>query len=496
MRRCFRTMRWALAGLLLLSGCGETSRPSTAPTSARTSKKAAARAVEPRRLHAANHYSLLPLPADISAADTAEMMPKSQITSGEFRRLPKPNQTAVVNAPRHHGSSAKFWHVGSSPAIPVDLTQADWPSRVSCVPQVAMPNLNRRLPDTFESLPADSATARPDLTRQVSPRIYDLPPTKPELPSLDSAYPRDARMSTAWVNGGSSFHSVSERANGIIDRGFEMAEKGAIYSAKTEFKQALRVLSQALDAHYGGQEFSAALAAGWTALEEADDFAAHGQQGPVVNVELIVGLHQTPILKPYDLRPVSPVLAMQHYYVYAEEALLDACGHAPVASRAMFGLGKLHMVLGEISPSAERLHGPKAMAFHQVALLLDSQNYLAANELGVMLARCGKLPEARDMLQQSVALHPLPETWRNLSVVHQRLGEMTLASQSHANWQYASQQSSVAAGAGAPAVQWVTPQVFAQETNRDTSEALLPQPAPLPRQAAAVPGQKSGFLWW
>jgi uncharacterized protein HemY len=54
------------------------------------------------------------------------------------------------------------------------------------------------------------------------------------------------------------------------------------------------------------------------------------------------------------------------------------------------------------------------------------------------LARFGKLQEARAALQHSVALNPLPETWQNLSVVHQRLGEAELAAQSVANWQLAS----------------------------------------------------------
>ncbi|MEO8494309.1 MAG: tetratricopeptide repeat protein, partial [Planctomycetota bacterium] len=272
-------------------------------------------------------------------------------------------------------------------------------------------------------------------------RIVEAKAPKPPIPPLTKQSAAAPSGSAGWLMTGTSLVAVSQRADGMIDHGYVLAEKGAYYSAQTEFKQALRTVAQALDAHYGGSHHSQALAAGWLALDEAGDFSAQSQRGPVVDVGLIVESHQTRLLKDYALNGVSPVLAMQHYFAFAQEQLVEACGRAPVASRALHGLGKIHMVLGEKSGSAERLHGPKAIAFQQAALTTDPGNFLAANEMGVLLARFGKLQEARTVLQYAVSRSPLPETWQNLSVVHQRLGEADLAAQAFAHWQVASQQS-------------------------------------------------------
>ncbi len=286
----------------------------------------------------------------------------------------------------------------------------------------------------------------------------------------------------------------------MVDRGFRLAEKGAFYSAKSEFRQALRTVSQALDTHFATNEYSESLEAGWLALDEADDFSAHSQRGPRVDVELIVESHQSPILKNYDLTGVSPVLAMQHYFVHAQERLVQAGGRAPVASRALHGLGKLHMVLGEKSTSAARLHGPKAMAFHQTALTTDPTNFMAANELGVLLARFGKLQEARNLLQYAVSFYPTPETWQNLSTVHQRLGEASLAFQANANWQVSLQQVAATDPMTRQAnnrsmVQWVPPQAFiGQKPNASGMPAM---PAAVPQTEVPLQAKKkSGFLWW
>jgi tetratricopeptide (TPR) repeat protein len=285
----------------------------------------------------------------------------------------------------------------------------------------------------------------------------------------------------------------------MIDHGFQLAEKGAYYSAQTEFKQALRTVSQALDAHFGGSHYSEALAAGWLALEEAGDFSTQSQRGPVVDVGLIVESHRTPLLKDYALNDVSPVLAMQHYFSFAQEQLVEACGHAPVASRALHGLGKIHMVLGEKLAPAERLQGPKALAFQQAALATDPGNFLAANELGVLLARFGNLHEARSVLLYSVSLYPLPETWQNLSVVHQRLGEADLAAQALANWQLALQQSGSQSSSqhayNRSMVQWVPPQAFAGQQPGSPHAPSMHQPTRQPEQPMQAK-QKSGFLWW
>ncbi len=481
-----------LAGLSLLHGCADSSAPSQATSRADHRATAGAAVV------AATHYESVATIDLLLDERVFAPLPATQTRSGEIRRLPPVN--SFVAPPRSARSmpvaAQRFErlpsldHVAAAQPRPyaIDLSEKDEPALTPPVVSLA--------PSVIKVVTEKAETPQPVVPER---RYVPAEPAKPPLPRLTKQAAAAPSGSAGWLMTGTSLVAVSQRADGMIDRGFLLAEKGAYYSAQTEFKQALRTVTQALDTHFGGSHYSEALAAGWLALDEADDFAAQSQRGPVVDVGLIVESHQTPLLKDYSMHDVSPVLAMQHYFVFAQEQLVEACGRAPVASRALHGLGKIHMVLGEKSGSAERLHGPKAMAFQQAALSTDPANFLAANELGVLLARFGKLPEARSVLRHSVAIQPLPETWQNLTVVHQRLGEADLAAQSHANWQMASQQ----AGSQSPSqqvdnrsmVQWVSPQAFAGPQPGSPYAPSMPVPAPQPQRPNQAK-KKSGFIWW
>ena len=67
------------------------------------------------------------------------------------------------------------------------------------------------------------------------------------------------------------------------------------------------------------------------------------------------------------------------------------------------------------------------MVCYQAALIVYPKNYMAANDLGVLLARCGDFNSSPVMLEHSLSLSQQPETWSNLAVVYQQLGQTTLA---------------------------------------------------------------------
>jgi tetratricopeptide (TPR) repeat protein len=267
----------------------------------------------------------------------------------------------------------------------------------------------------------------------------------------------------------------------LIARAFSLAERGALYSARSEFYQALRTITKALDANRGEPSYTQALVDGLQALKEAEDFVGRSTPLPAdVDVASVVATHRTPVLKGYDTSTSPAVLAMQHYYTYAQEQLAQACAGAPVASRALYGIGKVHTTLGETSSREKKNHGTKAMAFYQAALLVDANNYRASNELGVLFARFGQLHEASHLLRRSVAIHPQPETWHNLAVVHERLGEFHLASLAQYEWQRSRQAYSLANTnrQGGALVEWVAPSAFARTapTNPPTAMPFRPQP--------------------
>ena len=125
------------------------------------------------------------------------------------------------------------------------------------------------------------------------------------------------------------------------------------------------------------------------------------------------------------------------------------------------------------------------MVFYQAALLAYPNNFMAANDLGVLLAQCGNYADARTMLEHSLALSPQSATWHNLAVVYGQLGQPALARQ--ADQQAAMLQQAEMArrqtslGTANNSVLWMDPQTFAQtSTNtprlarRDSATAVTP----------------------
>ncbi len=224
--------------------------------------------------------------------------------------------------------------------------------------------------------------------------------------------------------------NVGQRAEAQVRVGFELAERGAVYSAKIEFTQALETLAQTYDAQLGSNIHAKALAAGLRALQESDDFLTRdGQLQSDVNVPLVVAGHQTPVLQgdAEYLTKISPLQAVQQYLTYAQQQLSLAAGPEPAGSLALYGLGKLYTGSDRVRGAAALLSPPKAVVFHQAALMANPKNFLAANELGVLLAKFGRLPDAKRLLLMSVTAHGQAAAWRNLAVVHQSLGEADLS---------------------------------------------------------------------
>jgi tetratricopeptide (TPR) repeat protein len=463
----------SLAGLSVLSGCGNS--PGSAQATKVTERQQSVR----NAIVVAAHYESSTSVHDLSDESRSVVQPRSQLFPVRMERLPLVFRMPAVR-PRFDRLPA-----------------------IECVTADVLPTIADQVPEQEPVETSVLSTKQPAAEKA----------SKSSLPLL-AAMTKVPSGATDWLIAGEALSPVAQQANATIDRGFRLAEKGAYYTARTEFNQALRTVSQAMDAHFGGLLHSDALAAGWVALEEADDFSTHSRRGPSVDVRLIVDSHQTPVLKSYSLTDVSPVVAMQYYFAFAQQQLATACGSAPVASRALHGLGKIHMVLSEKSTSSERLHGPKALAFQQAALAADPANALAANELGVLLARFGKLREARTVLQHAITVSPLPQTWQNLAVIHHRLGEAELASQSKANWQIMRQQNEALSSQAADQklVQWVAPEAFAGQTALPQSvppvqsvrpvqsvkpvQSVRPAPRPVAVPKPQIQAKKKGVFWW
>jgi tetratricopeptide (TPR) repeat protein len=272
---------------------------------------------------------------------------------------------------------------------------------------------------------------------------------------------------------------VSEQAATMSRRAYGMAQKGMLFSAKRELVQALQLVAQARDVQSRATIHSQALSAGLTALKEAEDFSPSSNRGDPLDVSSVARGHRTTILK--SAADLPPVVAQQQYFAYAQQQLALAAGNEPGASHALYTLGKIHAATSAEGNASQSLDGPRAMVFYQAALAVDARNYLAANELGVLLARYGQLDEARRALVHSVSTRPHAQGWQNLAVVHRRLGEPELARLAEHERELLAKNPAAAPHTSADQlIEWVDPKTFA---SRGTHQQDWPAPA----TAAASP---------
>ncbi len=362
------------------------------------------------------------------------------------------------------GETAPLWSMDVPPHLP---------------PFPSMPSTADRSTDQSRDQPTDqSAEAGEDPVDELQPVILPpppafLPPVKAAKPSydVDPVEPTPVDQAPALIEEPAllpppnavrirsrELELLAREADLHTRRAFELASRKAYFSARAEFITALRLVAQGLDNEYQTDRHSRALAAGLTALDEAGDFIPRGGQLEAnLDMATIAAGHRTPVLRENAGR-VSPMVAMGAYFTFAQEQLSLAAGNEVAASMALYGMARLHSVLGDESTAVPAAK-PKAMALCQAAILAAPANYLASNELGVLLAQGGRYDEARLAIEHSLTINSKsPTAWHNLGVVYEHLGERGRAQRARA---LAQQGGSTKAPALAGPVRWLPPQTFA-----------------------------------
>src|SRR6202008_1094160 len=171
-----------------------------------------------------------------------------------------------------------------------------------------------------------------------------------------------------------------------LNHAFDLAQRGATYSANNEFKAVLGLCALELDARNGGTSRRDALREGLVALDEADELASQSieWQRPE-GLGRGKGSHTPPVLKGEAQPAVDSVQAAQMYYAYAEDRFAEACDGMPGAALAYYGLARTYVL-----PGTRYTHAAgKSAMLQRVALKIAPQNVLAKNELGVLMAQHG-----------------------------------------------------------------------------------------------------------
>lgn len=331
--------------------------------------------------------------------------------------------------------------------------------------------------------------------QEAGPPVTQSEPADPSMPEAPAEIAPNAMASPLKpVESGSERSEQLEQIARQVDRqtrhGFDLAGRGAYFAARAEFVGALKLLAEGLDTDEKTDSHGRALAAASTAIREAEDFLPNGAAGEAnADLRQTIAIHTTPVLKD-ETGNITAVTALKCYFTFAQEQYAAAVGKEVAGSMALHALGKLHNALAQKKSGLVRGAESKAMVYYQAALLAYPQNFMAANDLGVLLAQNGNYADARTVLEHSLSLSPQSVTWHNLAVVYGQLGQPGLARQ--ADQQAAAFQQAEAGrrkmvlGTTNSSVVWLDSQMFAK-----TSSNTPNTPGAAPPANQASPGSGS-----
>lgn len=284
----------------------------------------------------------------------------------------------------------------------------------------------------IDDLPLEPAAASRPLNSVMSmndPR-WNLPVSGPAVENF-VAPPQVAPATAVRLS-----ETDAQKAVHHIEYGKELSRRGAGFSAREEFLKAIQVIVTANDRQSGSNQHSAALREAMKIMTEAEQFEiGNAEQQIRMNLVEVVRSHQSKILSPSEAAQLTPSQAIDRYFHRAQKLLDFAGGRNVVTAEAYYCLGKLHSAVAATKQVAGRIDTAKSVVFHQSALASDSKHHRAANELGVLFAKNGRVEESKTLFQRSLTIQPHPQTWRNLAIAHQRLGEQELAAQANNEFQ-------------------------------------------------------------
>lgn len=323
------------------------------------------------------------------------------------------------------------------------------------------------------------------------------PPAEPEQTNAQAAAPGPTPYApTPYAP---TTADLSRQLLPQVRKGYGLAQHGAVYAAQTEFIQVLRRIAEAKDGAENVDTHAQALAAGLRALDEADDFAPRGAALEAdMNVPVIVSSHRTPVFDSQggNAAAFRPAEAIALYHEYARRELAEAVAGEQAGSMALYGLGKVQSRLAR-EADGQLQHERKALVMYAAALDAGPGNHLAANEIGVLLARAGQPAAASQMFRYAIDIAPTSAGYHNLAVTDRAQGYVAQAA---ANEKYAMQLAHRERAAGsvsrAKGVEWVAPQDLSRvaqpmpnEANQDqmAGRQIAPQPVGAVETAAKWP---------
>ena len=437
----------------------------------RTMDTVAKTGIPPRRMPTPREAAWLPPLTDQTRTVLADC--PDEPDTRDARPLSKPFLPRATGGLEEEGSRFSSVPPAETSVAPAQTSTSEAPTRLPTNPE-ADP-LNRIVGPLLSPSPSDPQPAGPQLE---AGDVADGGTGAPE-PHSPSGVPPVPPESTHERS--EQLELLAREADSHTRRGFKLAGTGALFAARAEFIKALRLVVQGLDVEHCTNDHSRALAAGLTAMKEAEDFIPGGLilEADLDLPAIIIG-HRTPVLKHADARTLAPLEALHCYLTFSQEQLGTALGRELAGSMALRGLGKLHVAIAQREPDVIRAAESKAMVFYQAAMLVTPRNYMAANDLGVLLAKNERYADAQVVLEHSTSICRGPENLHNLKTVYEHLDEKMAARRVGRQWEKVRAAEATGRGGGSDfkrsPVRWVDPEEFAETYAMDRTATRRPAP--------------------
>lgn len=297
------------------------------------------------------------------------------------------------------------------------------------------------------------------------------------VPAQPQRNPVAAQMATAVPSApiiSALDRTAATQAVHHIEYGKSLARRSALEAATEELFSALHVLAQANDRQTQSNQYTSALRAGVTAMKEAQDFMVADPQRQIrMHIDHIIETHETRLIGQTRARHLTATQAMQEYFEFAGQQLGLSGGQNVVAAEALYCLGKLTSIRSMADPNPLNFDLAKAVIYHRASMGADPQNHRSANELGVLLAREGRLSAAEAWLKKSLMISPAAQSWGNLAKVHQRKGtpkDLDLAVKASREHELAMHNESI--GLAANQIRWIEPVEFIRSSPKNSVETI------------------------
>src|SRR3972149_3922667 len=172
------------------------------------------------------------------------------------------------------------------------------------------PNASETLAISDASAESDPAAQPPTVINESNDLAID---SERIYPSTDPIFIAGAESEALPVRS-EQLESIARHADQQIRHGFELAGRKAYFAARSEFIVALRLVAQGLDTDEQTRNHGKSLAAGLTALKEAEDFIPSGSKLEAdLDIPGIIASHSTSVLKDAELSAITPLTALKSY---------------------------------------------------------------------------------------------------------------------------------------------------------------------------------------